>query len=231
MMKRKDVTDTGSWSYAQELYERGDPAFVDELRRITDAPKLGDFAGRWYTDKRPAARALLLTYLAWPLNAFRHEALVKRLFKLAEKAGDDEVMARFLVGLDRTVRRLQQQRRRNRSQTFTNREEAHATMRRWAQEGLETNIYEWGKKFNVYGSWSEDAIIMPGGTGLWRPRGKEANGPYPLNEWSQQYMAHCWLFSLPTRRYLRRRAWRYFRKLGKTDPDRYRTAVAGALKL
>ena len=39
MFKRNDVADTGSWSYAQELYERGDPAFLNEIRRITDAPK------------------------------------------------------------------------------------------------------------------------------------------------------------------------------------------------
>src|SRR5438270_10146970 len=37
--------------------------------------------------------------------AYRLEALVKRLFKLAEAAGDDELMARFLVGFDRSVRR------------------------------------------------------------------------------------------------------------------------------
>ncbi|OAI47945.1 hypothetical protein AYO44_08405 [Planctomycetaceae bacterium SCGC AG-212-F19] len=231
MYKRTDVTDTGSWSYAQELYERGDPAFVDELRRITDAPKLGGFAARWHTDRRPAARALLLRYLTMPLNAFRHEALVKRLFKLAEQAGDDEVMAHFLVALDRSVRRVQRKRRRSRSATFTNREEANATLRRWAQEGLETNIYEWSGRFNVYGNWTEDAIFMPSGTGHWRPRGKDANGPFPLNEWALRYTAHCWLFSLPTRRYLRRRAWRYFRKLGKQDPERYRTAVTRALTL
>src|SRR5262249_55038714 len=38
------------------------------------------------------------------------------------------------------------------------------------------------------------------------------------------------LFSLPTRRYLRRRAWRYFRKLGKQHPERYVAAVTAALK-
>lgn len=37
------------------------------------------------------------------------------------------------------------------------------------------------------------------------------------------------LFSLPTRRYLRRRAWRYFRLLGKRDPARYVKAAAGFL--
>jgi len=40
-----------------------------------------------------------------PFNAPRHEPLVKRLFKFADGAGDDATMARFLVGLDRSVRR------------------------------------------------------------------------------------------------------------------------------
>jgi hypothetical protein len=39
------------------------------------------------------------------------------------------------------------------------------------------------------------------------------------------------LFSLPTRRYLRRRAWRYFRLLGKAHPERYVPALTLALKL
>ncbi len=39
------------------------------------------------------------------------------------------------------------------------------------------------------------------------------------------------LFSLSTRNYLRRRAWRYFRKLGQNHPERYARAVASALVL
>src|SRR3990170_2935719 len=80
----------GNWLVVQELLERGDPAFVDELRAIGDADALGAFAARWYADTRSASRRLLLAYLERPLNAYRHEALVKRLFKLAEGAGDDE---------------------------------------------------------------------------------------------------------------------------------------------
>ena len=95
-----------SWTLVEELLERGDPAFVDELRKVADADRLGAFAAKWYADRRPASRHLLFEYLDRPLNAFRHEALVKRLFKLAEKAADDEVMARFLVLFDRSVRRV-----------------------------------------------------------------------------------------------------------------------------
>ncbi|MFO0617488.1 MAG: hypothetical protein U0414_33135 [Polyangiaceae bacterium] len=38
-------------------------------------------------------------------------------------------------------------------------------------------------------------------------------------------------FARPTRRYLARRAWRYFRVLGYRDPKRYGTAIRGALRL
>ena len=119
MTPRRDITDNGSWPYAEELYARGDPLFVAELRRITDADRLGNFAARWYADPRPEARLFLRVYLDQPLNAFRHEALVKRLFKLAEAAGDDEVMGRFLVAFDRSLRRVLKARRKSATQVRT----------------------------------------------------------------------------------------------------------------
>src|ERR1700730_17067501 len=101
---------TSSWLLLEELLERGDPAFVAELRKIHEADRLGSFANRWFADPRPWSRPVLFDYLNQPLNAFRHEALVKRLFKLAEKAGDDALMARFLVAFDRSVRRVKSNR-------------------------------------------------------------------------------------------------------------------------
>ncbi|MCC9600191.1 hypothetical protein LOC67_06435 [Stieleria sp. JC731] len=94
-----------SWKAVQELFEAGDPAFVDELCRCDNADALGSFANTWFSDRRPEARAFLSRYLDQPLSHFRHEALVKRLFKLAEKAGDDEVMAWMMVAFDRSIRR------------------------------------------------------------------------------------------------------------------------------
>src|SRR4051812_31636842 len=96
----------GSWSLAEELFAHGDAGFVDELRCVHDAGRLGDFAARWLADPRPFARAALFDYLSRPLNGYRHEPLVKRLFKLAEKAGDDELMGAFLVAFDRSFRRV-----------------------------------------------------------------------------------------------------------------------------
>ena len=86
--------EPGSWELAMDLLDRGDPAFVTEFRAVRDADKLGPFAREWFNDRRPASRRLLLAYLDQPMNALRHEPLVKRLFKLAEEAGLKVVMNR-----------------------------------------------------------------------------------------------------------------------------------------
>lgn len=233
MQKRRDVPDNGSWSYAEELLERGDAAFVDELRRITDAERLGNFALKWFADRRPASRRLLLLYLQRPLNAFRHEALVKRLFKLAEQAGDDEIMAHFLAVFDRSLRRVKGKRHHYKHAAFSSRDEAAAEMQRWTEQGINvTNSYEWSGRHQLYGSWTEDVIFTPGGTTMWRPTDKDAKGPFPVDEhWRDGWQKRCWLFSLATRRYLRRRAWRYFRNLAKNTPERYVSAAVVALRL
>src|SRR5947209_18281542 len=108
----------GSWSLAEELFARGDARFVDELRRVHFAARLGDFAARWLADPRPFARAALLEYLSAPLNCYRHEPLVKRLFKLAERAGDDELMGAVLAAFDRTIRRDRRTIMRSKYETF-----------------------------------------------------------------------------------------------------------------
>jgi hypothetical protein len=240
MTPRRDITDNGSWPYAEELYERGDPLFVVELRRITDADRLGNFAPRWYGDQRPAARLLLLTYLDQPLNAFRHEALVKRLFKLAESAGDDEVMGRFLVAFDRSLRRVLKKRRLSASQVVATRDEAEALVERWRGLGYQTGYWpNWARDaagryaergFFVHRSWMTDVPRVPDGTAMWRPEQKKQHGPYPISEEDRQRFERHRLFTAATRRYLRRRAWRYFRKLGKQHPERYVPALAAAVK-
>jgi len=50
---------TGDWLLIEELFARGEPGFVDALRRFDDADVLGAFAPRWFADVRPEARALL----------------------------------------------------------------------------------------------------------------------------------------------------------------------------
>src|SRR5262245_33800707 len=93
------------WARAERLFQAGSPEFVDAIRSVFNANQLAPSAEAWYTDTRIEVRRLLFAYLDRPLNAIRHEPLVKRLFKFADGAGDDAVVARFMVAFDRTVRR------------------------------------------------------------------------------------------------------------------------------
>ncbi|HKI30390.1 MAG TPA: hypothetical protein VKA46_00765 [Gemmataceae bacterium] len=240
MTQQRDITDNGSWLYAQELYERGDPLFVAEVRRLTDADRLGNFAPRWHADHRPEARQLLRVYLDQPLNAFRHEPLVKRLFKLAEAAADDEVLGWFLVAFDRSVRRKLKKMRASASAVVATREEAEALAGQWRAQGYQAGFWShWARDaggrfveqgFFVHRSWLTDLPRVPDGTTMARPEKKKQHGPYPITEEYRRQLERCRLFSVATRRYLRRRAWRYFRKLGKEHPERYVAALAAALK-
>ena len=47
----------GSFSLVEELFLRGDWAFVGELRKVHQAERLGAFAAQWFADARPFARA------------------------------------------------------------------------------------------------------------------------------------------------------------------------------
>lgn len=148
---RGDPVSPGDDSVLEEfrpLYERGDLQFIERLRHCTNASALAGFAATWFDDHRPEARQLLVSYLRGPLQTPGHRPLLKRLFKLAERADDAEIMGLFLVSLDRAICRK-------------------------------------------------------------RP-GED-------------------VFSMHTRSYLRRRTWRYFRRLGKADPRRYVTTVRRAL--
>lgn len=73
------------------------------------------------------------------------------------------------------------------------------------------------------------AVYTPPDTTL--PREERVySGPwYAQNK--EKYTRGKFLFAVPTRNYCRRRAWRYFRRLGRRFPDRYIPAVCVALKL
>ena len=94
-----------AWARAERAFQLGSPEFVEVVRAVADAKRLATFAEAWYTESRIEAKRLLFAYLERPFNSPRHEPLVKRLFKFADAAGDDAVMARFLAGFDRTIRR------------------------------------------------------------------------------------------------------------------------------
>lgn len=248
---------SGAWLVIEELLERGDPAFVEALRACADAERLAAFAAVWYADRRPQARRYLREYLLRPLNAYHHEGLVKRLFKLAERAGDDEVMAHFLVCFDRALRRRRKRTYRFVHQTFASRTVAEAQERQWQADGAErTGVSGWALIYRAWARWPEEKIVFPRGTTM--PRGKQlwqrnprtgtqSTGPdlmrvlrlrgrpprslQDLPEEAQQKLAERRLFSVHTRHYLRRRAWRYFRNLARTAPERYVPAALVALKL
>ncbi len=194
MANRPARVTQGSWPVVEELLERGDPAFVDELRRIHVGEELANYAEPWYRDTRPAARRFLLEYLDRPLNAGRHEGLIKRLFKLAEAAGDDEVMGRFLVCFDRSVRR--ELRRRH----------------RWMPEERNYQPVQVATTASVTLPRDDDVFVNP-------------------QNWLAEQLPGMRLFHPATRAYLRRRSWRYFRQIGKVDPERYLAAVRRILTL
>jgi hypothetical protein len=244
----------------QELFERGEPSFVDELRKIDDAETLGAFASRWMADTRPEARQFLFDYLDRPLNAYRHEALVKRLFKQAEAAADDALMARFLVCFDRAVRRLQSRRIYFEWRQVESQEAASTLAAAWRNRGFafvdvrqaRANLY------HVSGQRIEPILRTPSRTTMPRGTMKQIydltsldrktwrykktlsvpdwvfalkldpvshQGEQRLPEAHRPGLEHRRLFSIATRNYLRRRAWRYLRTLGRACPERY---VAGA---
>ena len=134
--------------------------FVDRLRSVDDANALGKFAERWYSNPSPNARKLLLAYLGRPLNAYRHEALIKRLFKRAEAAGDDAVMARFLVCFDRSIRRVIRQRRHREHAQLGSREEAERLVAQWKAQGFD-EAYRWGRGKSMADSMSGELGPSP----------------------------------------------------------------------
>src|SRR5579872_4384184 len=207
----------GSWTLTEELFSRGDASFLPELRSVHAPEQLGAFAAKWYADKRPFARQAIKDYLSLPLNCYRHEPLVKRLFKLVEAAKDDELMGAFLVAFDRSIRRVRKSITRSKYEHFTNREAAEVAVRTWETMGFQNvtiNSYGGGRVY-AYASKPEEVVVMPNNT-MPRPGERHRKRAEKLNDWQRQRLErkHV-LFSLPTRRYLRRRAWRYFREIGR----------------
>ena len=172
----------GSLLRVQQYLDDGDvEGFVDELCRVEDADSLGRYAQPLYRDPRSTARKGLLKYVLRSMRCYRHEAIVKRLFKLAEANHDDEVMGHFMVALDRSLSRVLQTR----------------------------NRYDWtvGDVVRVDRIVTQSQV-MP----------KDARPARPK-----------FLYSLATRRYLRRRAWRYFRTID--DETRYVASISKTIAI
>lgn len=179
----KARTQASSSLLLDEHFEAGDDRFIDEVLALSSGKKLKSLAERWYKDGRPFARRTLLAYIDDGCDRPHHRPLVKALFKLAEKRGDDEVMGHFLVAFDRLVRR----------------------------KLVEIDRYDWSTGDTVKARVLASDRRFPGAYG-----GRNTTEPH---------------FSLSTRRYLARRALRYFRLLGQKDPLRYGKAIRAALPL
>jgi hypothetical protein len=95
-----------SFLLVEELFDVGDDRFLGELLTCDESGRLKGFASRWYADTRPFARRTLGEYVDHGCDRAGHRPLVKALFKLAESAGDDALMSRFLVAFDRLPRRV-----------------------------------------------------------------------------------------------------------------------------
>jgi len=95
----------GSSLLLDEFFDGGDERFLDELLRYDGEKRLAFWAERLHGDPRPFARRALLAYIDDGCDRDHHRALVKRLFKRCEAAGDDEALAHFLVAFDRLLRR------------------------------------------------------------------------------------------------------------------------------
>lgn len=103
---------TGSTLLLDELFQSGDPRVLEELRACRSSAKLGSLAEPWLKDGRGSMRAALLRYADECCELPRHQPLVKGLFKRAEAAGDDELLAHFLHAFDGWSRRVLVNRRR-----------------------------------------------------------------------------------------------------------------------
>lgn len=183
----------GSLLVVRQLLDQTDDGFLDELCRVDDADRLGGFAREFYDDRRSHVRQGLLNYIDVSMGQYRHEALVKRLFKFAESAGDDEAMSRFMIALDRSVRREVR------------------TRRSW----------DWGDNEVI-----EESYLDKRDQSM--PRSDKQASAKAFNRRAAERSA--WqLFSTKTREYLRRRVWRYFRDLARTDSNRYRSAIGKAI--
>ncbi len=199
-MSQSASQGSGSLLLAEEYFASEDSRFLEAIRSVRAPRALAGFVDRWKRDVRPFARAQILAYLAEPLGSLCHNVVVKRWFKHAEEHGDDEIMAAMLVALDVSVRRVRKSRRRYDWQS----------RQIWTEERLVTSrdvlpreltVKRRGWNGREYAEYTQQARV---------PR----NGR---------------LFTHRTRAYLRRRAWRYFRRLGYQCPDRYVPAIARAL--
>ena len=201
----KSPSNRQSLLLVEEYFDAEDERFLAALRQPYPPAELAAFADRWKKDPRPWARRQILLYLSLPLDVPAHHPVVKRLFKFAESAGDLELMGVFLHVFDRLIRKVRKK------------------QIRW----------NWDPQTRRSTSEEEEILKMP----------KNVLTPWRVHEYRNprtgqkvEYPDHrsqgrrgALLFSFPTRRYLRRRAWRFFRHLAHRNAFLYVGAITPAL--
>jgi hypothetical protein len=192
-----------------EAFATQDDQFVDYVRLVAAPKYLAGLADRWKRDARPWAREQIFKYLALPMDRPGHHPVVKRLFKEAEAKRDDELMAEFVVAFDRLVRRQRRMQYHYNYQTrqLTN-EEVLFSPRNQILASAGTKTTQGREGVNPF---TGEKVSFPART---ISIGVPKNGR---------------LFSYATRAYLRRRAWRYFRRMGFQSPATYTLTVAAVL--
>ncbi len=183
-----------------ECFSAADERFLETLRTFSSYEYLRSFTERWIADPRPWARAQVVRYLQAELDAPGHEVVVKRLFKHFEAAADHEMMGHFLVACDRLVRR--------------------------SRRSVAVYDPESGRCFSQEVLFARPNQVPPQSSPHAGARGRHQQ-PRPTTVPRDRPSNR--LFTQRTRNYLRRRTWRYFRRLSYRKPAAYVAAVSAAL--
>lgn len=193
--------DPISFLAIEEYFAAADERFLEAFRSAHQPKQLAAFVTRWQQDPRPWAREQLCRYLLKPFDSQGHQVVIKRMFKWAEKQQDIELLAHFAVAFDCLIRRVKKTRHRYDWQSRTS----------FQEEILHT----------PRNSFPPPKSILRGRN----PRtGEPVEIPVPAPRKAR-------LFKYRTRYYLRRRCWRFFRRLKFQQPERYVPAVAEILLL
>ncbi len=200
-MRPHPALPAGSSLLIDEYFASGDQRFLAEVLECPNASKLKNLAARWYGDRRPLLRQLLLDYIDDGCDRPFHRPLVKQLFKFAEAGQDEEAMAHFLVAFDRLISHRLEKRTR----------------------------YDWKTRESWQEFRRKDTTAAVGRCPK-RDRPKRGT-LLPLFSTPPHVTPGISRFSLRTRRYLRRRVFRAFRNTGKKNPGAYRQAIMRALVL
>lgn len=226
-------TSTSSGLLLDELLEAGDERVLQELLGYRVQKRLGAIATKLMGDARPVARGVMKAYIDDGCARPGHRLFVKTLYKAAEKAGDNELMAHFAVAFDRLVQRSLVT-----TQQWDYAQRRSIPTQRLADPNLVRRLPRWRGPRRTYKNpvTGVTTVVRRPHVPLARPssryeRTNTARGWRIIKEGGGQELADPLVFTFSTRRYLQRRTWRYFRRFAKVSPQAYRERVLPLLAL